>query len=222
LSGILYASDALLNMTGSAQIPDALVVNRLQMSGSAGDDAVRKPMAVPTPVNTPTQVVSTFNASPTSIGFNVPAWAVAPQSDFIFAFPSATDQNGPITALAAPDVCNFVLDSLETDFRNLTHALSMARAGTLVREQTENDDDLGFIPERSLPGQIPDSVLDDLVASSLSWHSEEQDRTVVIPTQRKASASVLKATRSSVNPVPAGPIPQKRARPVLFSITNQG
>jgi hypothetical protein len=35
LTGVIYATDALLTLSGSVQITDALVVNRLQMSGSA-------------------------------------------------------------------------------------------------------------------------------------------------------------------------------------------
>ena len=40
LSGIIYAVDAILTLSGSVQLNDALVVNRLQISGSAGETIV--------------------------------------------------------------------------------------------------------------------------------------------------------------------------------------
>ncbi|MGP0064236.1 MAG: hypothetical protein ACLQGP_11630, partial [Isosphaeraceae bacterium] len=207
LSGLIYASDALLSVGGSIQLSGALDVNRLQFTGTAGETILN--------TNTPTPAIQTGLGSLSSpLKPVVTASTTSPSSSPAVSSVTELNQAGQSTSLSSTDLVG--ADDGETVADGQSSSGSMDHFATLfgqtedsvspmieiaqtatssqsadesegipgistVVEGVDLDDEDGFSPARFRTSIVTDSVLNDLVSAFVPTSRQEADRAIDLP-----------------------------------------
>ena len=128
MTGVIYATDALLSLSGSVQITDALVVNRLQMSGST--EATYNQVSGMSMMSA-TNLVSATSAGPRLVAFDVTP-GLTPSLPGALAFATSGTTRGPLAIKSTPAASPQSRLKISTGTR--------AGAGiTVVRSAAENE-----------------------------------------------------------------------------------